>query len=54
MRIPQILIICLYMLDLGATLANHGKTELKEYNFGSRLVSCIIVIGLLVWGGFFS
>ena len=54
MGIPQILILALYMLSLGAELANDGKTEVRKYNFGGKLLVTMIVIGLLIWGGFFK
>ncbi len=54
MGIPQILILALYMLSLGVELAKHGETKVMKYDFGGKMLATMIVIGLLIWGGFFK
>lgn len=54
MGMPQILILAIYMLSLGNELAKHGDTKVIKYNFGGKLLVTMIVIGLLIWGGFFK
>lgn len=54
MRIPQIIILVLYVLGLGMSLAEHGKVELKQESFFKRLFSVAIHLLLLWWGGFFD
>ena len=53
--LPQIIILVLYTLLLGITLAKHGEVKKYEkYNFFTSLLSIIVQIALLYWGGFFD
>ena len=54
MGIPQILILSFYILNLGASLALHGKPQTGKFNFWSTLVVTVMVLALLYWGGFWS
>lgn len=54
MGMPQIIILVLYVLGLGVSLADHGKCELKQESFFKRLFSTAIHLLLLWWGGFFD
>lgn len=54
MGIPQILILALYMLSLDVELAKHGETKVMKYDFGGKMLATMIVIGLLIRGGFFK
>lgn len=52
MKVPQAIIIILYAMSLGLSLAKHGESK-GEYNFWHTLVSAIIEFLILKWGGFF-
>lgn len=54
MGVCQIILITIYVLGLGITLANHGKPKEGEYNFWMSLLSYGIVMILLWGGGFFK
>lgn len=54
MRLPQYLIIALYSMSLGMNLINHGKEEIRRYNFFTSLFATVIALGILMWGGFFG
>ncbi len=53
MKAPQIIIICLVGMKLLMTAYLHKK-EKKEINFWNNLINITILIGLLIWGGFFK
>ena len=54
MGIPQIIILVIYMIGLGMSLANDGEVRMKKEGFWLSLVSCGIMLALLWWGGFFG
>ena len=54
MGVCQIILITIYVLGLGITLANHGKPKEGEYNFWMSLLSYGIIMILLWGGGFFK
>lgn len=54
MGAPQIILIIIYVLGLGTTLAQHGKPKTGTENFWKSLFATAIVFALLIWGGFFS
>lgn len=54
MGIPQIIVIGLIGLNLGASLMQHGSLKMEEHNFFTELISKIILTALLIWGGFFG
>ena len=54
MRIPQILIIALYMLSLGLNLAKDGEPKDGTYHFGAAFIATAIIFAILIWGGFFK
>lgn len=54
MGIPQIAIIVLYSLSLGASLILDGKPRDGKYSFWTTLVTDIIIMVLLAKGGFFK
>ncbi len=54
MGIPQIIILVIYMIGLGMSLANDGEVRMKKESFWLSLVSCGIMLALLWWGGFFG
>lgn len=53
MRVPQMIIIVLYGLNLGINLSKHGEVRNDKYNFWSSLLAFVIVFAVLRWGGFF-
>ena len=54
MRIPQILMIALYMLSLGIYLAKDGEPKGGTYSFWTAFVATAIIFAILIWGGFFK
>lgn len=52
--IPQIIVLCLVVFNLGITAARHGEIETREYNFFVSLLAQAITLLLLYWGGFFD
>ena len=54
MRAPQIIIIALFAICLGMSLANNGKVRIRKESFGMTCVSVAIYTTLLWWGGFFG
>lgn len=53
MGIPQIIIIVLYAMNLGINLVKHGEPLEGKHNVIVTLVSTIVIMGILKWGGFF-
>lgn len=53
-ELPQIIYLVLTFLGMGITLARHGQPRKENYDFGVSLVTNGLLIGLLVWGGFFK
>lgn len=52
MNAPQVVMIVLISLSMFASLLLHGKET--KVNFFVSLLSNSLVIGLLIWGGFFA
>lgn len=52
--IPQLIHIGLALFYLGVTIAKRGQPKRGKRNFSTDLVSAAIIVGLLVWGGFFA
>ncbi|WP_185748270.1 hypothetical protein [Metaclostridioides mangenotii] len=52
--VPQIIMIVLYVLVIGISLADHGKERTGKQNFFSTTIGTSIQIALMYWGGFFS
>ncbi len=53
MSTPAIIYLILTAVGLLGTAYMHGKPR-DNYNFWSVLISTILSMGLLVWGGFFK
>lgn len=53
MRAPQIIIIVLFAICLGMSLANNGKVKIRKESFGMTCVSVAIYTTLLWWGRIF-
>lgn len=51
--IPTIIIIALIFMELGISLAMHGKPR-KNYNFKMYLISAIIMFTLYYYAGLFD
>ena len=51
---PQIVYICLIMMNLGMYLVKHGEKNNTKYNFFTCLLSNLISVWILYSGGFFS
>ena len=51
--IAKFVLLGLTTLSLGMGLASHGK-ERKPHNGWVSLVSYILILSLLYWGGFFD
>lgn len=54
MGLPQIIFTAWLMLGLGVSLADHGKPRTGHTSFWVGLVSCVLQIILLRWGGFYG
>jgi hypothetical protein len=54
MNAPQIVAICLMALQVGIGLADHGKPKTGNHSFFQALISTGLLLGLLIWGGFFK
>jgi hypothetical protein len=52
MQTPQIVIIVLIAITLFGNLIKNGES--KQYSFVTALIDSAILVGVLVWGGFFS
>jgi len=53
--LPQIILIALMAMGLGMHIVKHGEErKYTEYNWIAFLLSRIIWIALLWWGGFFN
>ena len=50
----QIIYVILFIVALLIAANKHGKTKTEVYNFWTSLVSQLIGLGLLYWGGFFN
>jgi hypothetical protein len=52
--IPQIIYLILWLLGAGIAMAKHGEPKTGKYDFWTTLLSSILALGLLYWGGFFA
>ena len=51
--LPQIILLSLVLIGLLITANLHGK-ERPNYNFWLSLISNVITLAILYWGGFFD
>lgn len=51
--LPSLILLGLFMLSLGTSIANHGNPRSDE-NAITTLISIAIWLVLLHWGGFFN
>lgn len=54
MHIAKIILLILYVLSIGVSLAKHGEPKIGQYNFWTALIGAAIELELLWWGGFFG
>ena len=54
MNAPQIIVICIMALSLGIGIEQHGKEKTGKNNIWTTLLSVVIWVGLLIWGGFWG
>lgn len=52
MEMPQIVIIVLVAVNVMANLVKNGDS--KQYSFVATVLDSCILLGVLVWGGFFG
>ena len=52
--IPQYLILAITILGLGIAMERHGKEKKGKENIWITILSNIILLSLLWWGGFFK
>ena len=52
--IPQILVLMLYLLSVGISIANHGKPKQGTESAVISAIAATIILALLYWGGFFT
>ena len=53
MGAPQMILVVFYALGLGIAVSQHGKPKEGKTNAVYSLIGTAIVVGLLIWGGFF-
>jgi hypothetical protein len=53
MRAPQVILLFLYSLALGFTIARHG-TPKGDHNLWAEIIAIVVNLSLLYWGGFFG
>jgi hypothetical protein len=53
MGAPQIIIIVLFTLNIGIAIARNGQKQ-PETNMVISIFRIAVLIGLLIWGGFFN
>lgn len=54
MRIPQIIMILVYGLNIGINMMMHGKQRGDTYNVWVAIISSIINAIILYFGGFWG
>lgn len=54
MKAPQIIMIIIMAMNLGINLVKNGEPKDETYSFPVSLISIVINVGLLIWGGFFG
>lgn len=54
MHAPQIMMIALYALGTGTTLAKHGSPETGSHNVFVTIAATALSAGILWWGGFWG
>jgi len=52
--LPQIIVLCLLAMSLGISLVKDGEPKNENYSVWTSLLSAVILLGLLFWGGFFG
>jgi len=52
--IPQIIFLMILFLRGGISIERHGRERTGKYNFFIDLVSGLVMLSLLFWGGFFD
>ena len=52
--IPQMILLFLFFMSLGVSIAKHGQPKEGNYSVRDNVISLAIVITLLWWGGFFD
>ena len=53
-ELPQIIVLFLYAMGLGAHLMKHGEPLEGKYDVVAKTIAVAIMIALLKWGGFFG
>jgi len=54
MKTPQIIVLVIVFINLLLMANQHGKKKDGEHNFWVSLISQILTLALLYWGGFFN
>ena len=54
MKAPQIIYICLMVMNVTINLVKHGEPKDGNYNIFTAMIGVAIEYGLLRWGGFFN
>ena len=54
MHTPQIIVIVLISMNFGIELIKHGQPKEGNHNVFIKLIDVGVLVGLLIWGGFFS
>ena len=51
---PQIILIALWLVQFSVFAYMHGKKIVAPLDFPSKVVSSVVMLILLLWGGFFT
>ena len=51
---PQIILIILWLVQFSVFAFMHNKKIVASLDFPSKIVSSVVVLLLLLWGGFFT
>jgi hypothetical protein len=51
--LPQIIYLAIIFIEMIFVIIHHGEKR-KNYDFGEYLISSLLAIAILYWGGFFD
>lgn len=54
MNAPQIILVSLWLVGIGHTIAKHGKPREGKHDAVASSIALVIVLAILWWGGFFG
>ena len=54
MGVPQYLYLALWLIGAGAGMVRHGTPKEGKNDFWADLITSLLIMGILYWGGFFG